>query len=223
VEHRILVRAHGYVPFEDWLTVDDDGNHEFDLAPIELEEAGVVKGAVVDRDGEPVSGVLVARGRVPSYLPLGPLSVGIVQTDGEGKFTLDGLPEGLVALETSKAGYFREVVDVDVRAGDETEVEIELEADDLPPDPSGAQGTLAATLGGEGGFVELVHVPFGSEAQRAGLLAGDQLLAIDGLPVRSLGDARRRLDGPLGRDVVLELARPPDLRWRVRVRRERVR
>ena len=40
---------------------------------------------------------------------------------------------------------------------------------------------------------------------------------------RTLEEARRRLSGPLGSDVVLELGRAPNYRWRVRVRRERLR
>ena len=41
--------------------------------------------------------------------------------------------------------------------------------------------------------------------------------------LRGAEEARRRLSGPLGSDVVLELGRAPDYRWRVRVRRERLR
>jgi C-terminal processing protease CtpA/Prc len=66
-------------------------------------------------------------------------------------------------------------------------------------------------------------VPLGGEARRAGILAGDRLLAYNGVPVRSLAHARRLLNGPIEEDFVLELSRAPDLRWRVRVRREKLR
>jgi carboxyl-terminal processing protease len=48
-----------------------------------------------------------------------------------------------------------------------------------------------------------------SPGERAGLLPGDQLLSIDGTPTRDLTlvDAMRRLKGPLGSPVVLEVMR----------------
>lgn len=63
--------------------------------------------------------------------------------------------------------------------------------------------------------------PEAPEARRAGLRAGDQLLAVDGLPVRSRGRARQLLTGPAS-DIVVMVARALDLRWSVRVRRERI-
>ena len=69
----------------------------------------------------------------------------------------------------------------------------------------------------------LDHVPYGGEAQRAGLLAGDELTRIDGIAAATLEQARQRLDGPLAHDMVLELYRPKTGTYRVRVRREKLR
>jgi len=89
---------------------------------------------------------------------------------------------------------------------------------------SSAPGTLAVTLSEHearrGIALLLEHVPYGGEALRAGLFAGDELLAIDGHPTESLADARARLDGPLSHGMVLDLYRPNVGRYRVRVRRE---
>jgi hypothetical protein len=49
---------------------------------------------------------------------------------------------------------------------------------------------------------------------------------VNGVEVRSIEEARRRLTGPLSEDVVVLLARDGDrgeARWLTRVRRERVR
>jgi S1-C subfamily serine protease len=46
-----------------------------------------------------------------------------------------------------------------------------------------------------------------SEAERAGLAPGDVLIAVDGAPVGAMADARARLSGPVGDDVLLGLRR----------------
>jgi C-terminal processing protease CtpA/Prc len=61
-----------------------------------------------------------------------------------------------------------------------------------------------------------------SEAERAGLLAGDVVASIDQGPPISAADARRRLSGPEGSDVVIEVLRE-GVRVSARIRRERVR
>jgi hypothetical protein len=220
----------GYVPHEMRVELDKPPGGEVDLGSIELVEGGAVRGVVVDEAGEPVAGARIALGRVPTYLPLGPLPLGVTESDAKGAFVLRDLEPGRAPLEAYKLGYARRVVEVEIRAGDEREgIEIALVEDPQVDDvaKSAAQASLAVTLGEsvEGGRRVIVfeHVPLGGEAQRAGILAGDFLVGCNGRPIRTLEQARRCLDGPSGDDVVLELTRAPDLRWRVRVRRERVR
>ena len=83
--------------------------------------------------------------------------------------------------------------------------------------------TLSEQLVGGRRVVAIEHVPSGGEAERAALDPGDRIVAINGFPIRSVQQARRRLNGPLAEDLVLELEREPNLRWAVRVPRERLR
>jgi predicted metalloprotease with PDZ domain len=183
----------------------------------------------VDEHGDPLAGVHVANGRVPTYLPLGPLPIGMTSTDRQGRFTLADLPPGPLVLEAYKAGYGRGDVDVEIRGGKlRDNVRIEVRADpEAEVTAVEAQASLAVTLGeradGRRRALVFEHVPIGGEAQHAGIQSGDRLLACNGAVMRALEQARRCLNGPVGEDLVLELARDPDMRWRVRVPRERLR
>jgi membrane-associated protease RseP (regulator of RpoE activity) len=167
---------------------------------------------------------------VPTYLPLGPLPIGVVGTDAKGRFALSNLPPGKTELEAYKVGYGREAaLDVAIRVGETTaNVRIELRQDlDVEVTKINARGSLAVTLSetvhAKRRVVIFEHVPLGGEAQRAGILAGDRFISFNGTPIRSIEHARRWLNGPLSEDFVVELERGEELRWRVRVRRERVR
>jgi C-terminal processing protease CtpA/Prc len=85
---------------------------------------------------------------------------------------------------------------------------------------------VAVTLGERGSGAELevvvVHVAAGSEAERSGIRAGDVVLSVDGVDVSSMSDARSRMSGPNGSDLVLELDRGGAL-IRLRIAREAVR
>lgn len=227
---RLMVVAEGHVPIEIDVPIQGDGyRDDVDLGKIELDPAGTVKGTVVDENGDPVAGARIASGRVPTYLPLGELPVGIVAADRHGQFTLGGLAEGAHTIEAYKVGYGRSAAQVKVRANDTgPEIQIELVEDpEVDVTRVGAQASLAVTLSEstESGARVIVfeHVPLRGEAQRAGILAGDRFLACDGVPIRTLEQARRSLNGPVTEDFVVELGRPPDHRWRVRVRREHLR
>lgn len=219
-----------HAPAEALVTVAGDRDHPADLGTLDLAEAGEVEGEVLDGDERPVAGARVAEDAVPTYLPAGPLPRGIVLTDRKGRFKLGGLPEGKVAIEAYFADLGRaRVEDVTVRAGRTTDrVKIILPGDRGARDPKGA-GSLAVTLGerAEGGakVVVVLMVPFGSEAEAAGVEPGDDLTAVNGQEVRSIEAARRRLTGPLAEDVILALRRPEEggNSTLVRVRRERVR
>jgi predicted metalloprotease with PDZ domain len=166
---------------------------------------------------------------VPTYLPLGPLPLGVVATDRDGRFTLDDIEPGKLDVEAYKVGYGRNAaLAVEVRAGQtNSSLRIELLSDpELDVTQIDTAASLAVTLSetAEGRrYILFEHVPLGGEAERAGILPGDELLGCDGRRVRSLEGARRCLNGPLGDDILLELARDSELRWRLRVRRERLR
>lgn len=204
-----------------------DPEQPVELAPIELDEAGAIEGRVVDAAGVPVSGARVGIGFVPAFLPAGPVSSEIEQTDSEGRFSLSGVPVGRVKLSAYAAGFGRGALDgVEVRPSEATEgVEIQLHGGEVEQG-SEALASLAVTLGerGRDAGIEVVimDVANRSEAERAGLRAGDVVVAVDGVPVDAMLEARRLLGGSDGSDVVLELERNGE-GVSLRVRREAVR
>ncbi|HTQ02220.1 MAG TPA: carboxypeptidase regulatory-like domain-containing protein [Polyangiaceae bacterium] len=197
----------------------------FELPPIDLSEPGGVEGDVVDADGNPVAGARVAVGSAPAFLPAGALPPGVTQTDSSGHFVLDGIAEGHATLEAVSALSGRGHTTVDVRAGRVADrVRIVLAAKASEEMPEG--GNVAVTLGerGTGSALEVVvaSVAPSSEAERAGVAVGDVLVGVDGARPTSMSDARRRLTGRPGSDVVLELVRG-GTREVLRVARETVR
>lgn len=224
---RISAQHVDYAPAEALVLVDGDRDHPADLGVIDLEEAGEVEGEVVDEDDNAVAGARVARDAVPTFLPAGPLPRGIVTTGKKGRFKLGSLPAGKVALEAYLADLGRgRVEDVVVRAGRTTDrVKIVLaDPQKASRDPKGA-GSLAVTLEERNKAVLIALVPLGSEASYAGVEPGDTLLAVNGKEVHAMDAARKLLTGPLGEDVILDLAREgvAEKSIRLRVRRERVR
>jgi hypothetical protein len=223
---RLLVTARGHAFDERNVTLAANSRGRFVLPTIELSRGGRVEGLVVDERGGVIAGARVALGRVPTYLPAGPLPPGMALTDEQGRFVLEDLEPGAATIEAYRFGLGRgSASGVEVRAGDTVrDVRLAIAADLEASAPSSAPGSLAVTLGEldatRGPAFMLEHVPYGGEAQRAGLLAGDELLGIDGHPLESLASARERLDGPLSHGMVLDLYRPGVGRYRVRVRRE---
>ncbi|EYF03573.1 carboxypeptidase regulatory-like domain-containing protein [Chondromyces apiculatus] len=223
---RLVVRHEEYAQTEVILSVEGDKDRPADLGTIDLPAAGEVEGEVLDPDGEPVAGARVARDRVPSYLPLGPLPAGVVTTDREGRFILRGVPAGDATIEAYTADLGRVSEVTPVRAGQTTtRVRLTLPGDTPRPEARGA-GSVALTLGVVRGAVVALLVPPGGEAELAGVEPGDRLLSVNGRDVRSINEARRRLTGPLAEDVVVQLSRDEGgttSRWMTRIRRERVR
>lgn len=198
-----------------------------ELAPIDLADAGSVEGEVVDSEGRAVEGARVAPGVVPAYLPAGSLPPGMTLTDASGRFLLAGLPAGRVRLGALLARIGRGNADeIMVEAGRTTRgIRIRL-TEPADNDESLATGGVAITLseGDSSTAPELLvaQVASGSQAERGGLLVGDRLLNVDGHPPRSLREARERLTGRAGTDVLLEVARD-GARLRLQLQREAVR
>ncbi|HWP06365.1 MAG TPA: carboxypeptidase regulatory-like domain-containing protein, partial [Polyangiaceae bacterium] len=198
--------------FEATVARGSRADRPFELAPVDLSEPGGAEGYVVDADGNGVAGVRVSVGAAPSYLPTGALPPGMTQTDGRGHFKLERVAEGKQTLEAVSAVAGRGRASVEVRAGRvEDGVRIVLKAENVE-EALGA-GNVAVTLGergsGSGSELEVVVVEVApaSEAERAGLTAGDVLVSVDGAHPTSMGDARRRLAGRAGSDVVVEVTR----------------
>jgi hypothetical protein len=224
---RLTLAKKGFARLEVTITIPEgDTDRPTELDRIELAEAGIVEGEVVDKNGDPVVGARVACGSAPAYLPLGPLPPGVAVTDSHGRFTLEGVPEGNQTLEAYAAERGRGHEKARVTPGDTThDVRIKLDEDAPGSEPASAGG-VAITLGesNERGArkVVVLHVAAGSEAERGGLRPEDVLVMIDDHAPSSKEDARKKLSGPIGDDVVIRVLRDGDPQT-LRVARERVR
>ena len=226
---RLSVRAPGFAPWTKPVTIPDSGGRRvFAIPRVELAAEGAIEGDVVDARGEPVAGARVARDSVPTWLLVGSNPADIAITDTTGHFTLRELPEGTITVEAYAVGVGRARVGgvrvVGGRTTDGVRVAIGPADDDAVPAEVSASGSVAVTLGETDAPVAaiVVSVVEGSEAERAGLVPGDVLLTVDGARVGGMADARAKLSGPIGDDVVVEVRRG-DGTLALRVPREAVR
>jgi len=224
---RLRVRAAGRVTVERDVTIVDRTSHATDVGYVDLDAEGVVEGTVVDEHGNPVPGARVGKDHVPTYVPATGHDASYAVSDARGRFHLGGLADGAVTVEAYAPDVGRgHVGPVRVMAGRTTgDVRVRLGDDGEKTAEPASSGGVAVTLGelsGEPTEVVLAGVADGSEAERAGLLTGDIVKEVDGVAVHSMADARAKLSGPLGVDVVVTRVRG-DATEAVRVPREAVR
>lgn len=184
------IEADGYVPATRTAEVQDHGRgpQAVDLDPVRLVPGGRVEGTVVDGLGQVVPRAEVRAGELRAT------------TDARGRFTLGGLPAGPVDVVASHpAGGTSEAVDVRILAGRETPGVVLHLPDRLDAARAGAlagrRRGVAVEVGWARGHARVASVVAGSQAARAGLRPGDELLVIDGSAPEDLADARRLLRG----------------------------
>lgn len=225
---RVVVHGEGFARDERILTFEGDPRHKVSIEGIELVPAGRVEGRVVDARGDGVAGARVGEDAVPTFLPVGKLPRGLAQTDKNGGFVLDGLPEGIVSLEAYSPELGRGRLEgVEIRAArTKDRVVIEIPDQDYSPQRTIGGGSLALTLAERDGAVIVLDVPPGGEAEYAGLEPEDRIVSIRQKRVSTIEAARARITGPLAEDVILEVMRKvgsTEERVVVRARRETVR
>ncbi len=205
---QVRARAIGYVAETKAVTILSTSHRRPQYLPrLDLAEEGLAEGEVVDERGQAVAGARVALGHVPTYIVA---SAALVIADERGRFKLRELPEGRVSLEAYAPDVGRGVNgDVKVVAG-RTTVGVRIVVHPIADrgyDPAGA-GSVAVTLGeSDTQEVVIVSVVDKSEAERAGLIANDVIESIDGVRVRTIADARKRLSGPIADDVLITIER----------------
>jgi len=229
-ELRVRVEHPDFAAEEATLHVDSTGRADrpFSLPDIDLLEAGEVEGEVVDQRGDRVEGAQVMVGNGPGYLPAGKSARGVVLSDRDGHFVLPGVHPGSATISAisgvSGRGSARAVEVSSGRTARGVRIQLAPQASD--PEPSLAPGSVAIGLGERGTApnleVVVVSVAESSEAERAGVEAGDVIGALDGVRPTSMADARARLGGQPGSDIVLELVRA-SAPLRLRVLREATR
>ncbi|MEP7050600.1 MAG: carboxypeptidase regulatory-like domain-containing protein [Pseudomonadota bacterium] len=228
---RVRVEHPDFADEDSTLRVEATGRADraFTLPDIDLVEPGEVEGDVVDERGERVAGARVMVGDVPSYVPAGKLPHRAVLTDNDGHFLLAYVHPGaaLISALSSVAGRGSARV-AEVSSGHSTRnVRITLTSRGTSSDAEPiAAGSVAVTLGERGSApdieVVVVNVAEGSEAERAGVQAGDVVIALDGVHQSSMVAARTTLAGQPGTDLVLEVQRA-GARLKFRVLREAIR
>ncbi|HEU4412504.1 MAG TPA: sigma-70 family RNA polymerase sigma factor [Polyangiaceae bacterium] len=167
-----------------------------------LPDGGSLRGRVVAaEDGRPIEGAWVDVYRPalsgPDVLP----PSRVVLTDAEGAFTLHGVEPGLRSIMVGAAGRHRRLLSgIVVEEGAEAEPA-------LVPLPAPAPGEAPGTyLGGLGAIYQATEDAMkilsawpGGGAAEAGLAAGDEIVALDGVPIVELGS-----------DEFLERSRAPE-------------
>jgi membrane-associated protease RseP (regulator of RpoE activity) len=152
----------------------------------------------------------VAKDRAPTWVPASGLLPGVAVSDATGAFKLSDVAVGDIEIEAFAADVGRGRVDkVRVDEGRVTSaVRIVVHPSGEGPGSNDlAPGGVAVTLGDLEGRVVVAAVAPGSEAERAGLLEGDEIISVDGAPTTTIAAARARLSGPLGADVILVIRR----------------
>ncbi len=210
---RVRVRAAGFAPTTTALVIPETGGRRpYAIPPIAMTAEGVVEGDVVDEHGDPVAGARVAKDHVPTWLLVGSNPSDVAVSDAKGRFALHELAEGVISLEAYAPDVGRaRASGVAVAADRVTEgVHLVIGPDAHgPPNPTEPTAGVAITLGETGAPVDVVVVSVveGSEAERAGVAPGDVLLGVDDTPVTTMEQARAKLSGPIGDDVVLRVRR----------------
>jgi Carboxypeptidase regulatory-like domain/PDZ domain len=210
--YTLNARAPGFSLKRQKITIVDRNARSVTRLPrIELETEAIVEGTVVDERGSPIAGARVGASAVSSYVLTGAPLRGEAVADARGQFRLGELAAGSVTLHVYAPDLGRGIsAPIEVASGQtKSGIRITLTkaADkftDLGPAP-----TVAITLGetSEPREVVIVSVTAGSGAERAGLRAGDVVLAIEGVKVTRIDEARKHLTGPLSDDVLIEVRR----------------
>ncbi len=215
-ELRVRVQHSDFADEEATLRVAATGRADraFTLPDLDLSEAGEVEGDVVDERGDRVASARVMAGDGLGYSPAGRPTRGVVTSDSDGHFVLPGVHPGTVTITAIFGGSGKgSVRSVEVSAGRTTRgLRVQLNAHPSDGEPSAAAaGGVAIGLGERGTApaleVVIVSVAEASEAERAGLEPGDVISALDGVAPSSMSDARARLSGQPGSDIVVEVQR----------------
>jgi protocatechuate 3,4-dioxygenase beta subunit len=199
--YAMRVEAPGYVAFEHTLVAASSRSGEVDVEPITLDAGQRLEGDVVDRLGSVAEGALVSIDGVAT-----------THTDANGHFVLEAVPAGdaHVHVAHESAGTIDLARHV-VRGRDDVAIIAHLPGrlDAAPTVIAHARTRGVPVVLGAGGAI--ATVARGSSAERAGLRAGDAIVAIDG----EAGTARMGGSGP----ALLTVARGGQ-RFVVRVDRE---
>jgi hypothetical protein len=143
-------------------------------------------------------------------LPVAPLSPE-AETDADGRFVLDHVPPDVKGMSVEKRGYLVRLVSLGdlPRDGDAPLLEIALTSRDAAPDARVELTGIGATLRPRTDTLQIQQLVPNAGAADAGLIPGDQIVAVDGSRVSDLGFDRAigAIRGPEGTTVILRIRR----------------
>lgn len=172
---------------------------------IVLSRGGALAGTVTDEAHMPLAGVDLHFDQVSRVLD----SDAVAQTDGAGRYRLEGSPAGPFTVRAHKEGFRVKLVSgLRVDPGATLIEDLMLVA--LDGGPGLELGGIGAGLAQTADGLALQNVFPDDPAARVGLRPGDRIVSIDGEPVdsMSMADALQRIRGEPGTVVGLSVRRP---------------
>ncbi|MBX7191520.1 MAG: carboxypeptidase regulatory-like domain-containing protein [Sandaracinaceae bacterium] len=204
--YRVEIRPRGYAPFVRDLEIRAPRRGDVvELDPFVVEPGLRVQGDVVDRFGRAVEGAEVTLGEADARDAIA------TTTDERGHFELGGVPSGRRVVHAVHASAGEAAHRLEVRRDRDPAPFVLHLPERVDDDP--AHGDRARRVVGVGIALErdgerlIVSRVIARGARRAGLVRGDELLAIDGVPVRDLDAPDRALLGASFLPALLELRR----------------
>jgi len=205
-EYDLQASSSGWAPSE--LVVAKAGDREVELT---VSEGATLRGQVLAADGSgPIPYARIMREARGGGASAQPANAGTV-TRMDGTFELAGIPPGPLSI-TIGAGGFHPKIEAGITASDGARLGpltinlIKLKPGEKPSLELVGIG-VKLIAGNEGLTVEMV-IPDGGAAN-AGIVAGDEVLAVDGLPTTELGidGAVAKIRGVEGTTVTVTLRR----------------
>ncbi|HEU4384121.1 MAG TPA: carboxypeptidase regulatory-like domain-containing protein [Anaeromyxobacteraceae bacterium] len=183
---------------------------DFDLRP-----GGRVAGLVIDRVSRaPLPGALVQlEGRAGAGASVIALR-GEAAAGPDGRFELNGLPSRPLSILVQAEGHHARILSglVPPEGGVLGPVTVELSPVEAGEEPRVELAGIGVQFTPRGEALRIMAVLPGGGAAEAGLLVGDEILAVDGRPVSELGmeGSAQAIRGPEGSTVTLRVRRGPD-------------
>jgi hypothetical protein len=205
------VLAAGYAPSSYAVVQIGEARAQVDFA---LHSGARIRGIVTDDATRgPIAGAALTlegrRGDAPD-LPVAPLPPE-AETGADGRFTLEHVPIDAVSLSVEKQGYLVRLVSLGELPpdGDAPPLAIALTPREVAADAHFELTGIGAVLRPQGDALRIQQVLPNAGAADAGLMPGDEIVAIDGARVTDLGFERAvgAIRGPAGSTVTLRIRR----------------
>lgn len=206
--YAVTASAHGYaIAKERVVTIQNDDVE----ASFALGRGGTVRGRVLDSESQaPLEGArLSLEGRLGDAYDSVPI-VASALSDADGRFELGGSsgePSSILAVAAGHHG--RIVGGISVGEGEVHEIVVELTPTKDGEEPRTELVGIGAVLSAKDDALLIGQLLEGGGAAEAGLMPGDAVLTVDGVPVTDLGfgGAIQRIRGAEGTWVVLGIVK----------------